>query len=804
MISEFWTSDEIVGWSTQVGNHGDYFQRRTLKPFILSCLSADPRDPEGFPVIFPRMHRLALDASTADTESPAFWTKSVKELSGRSLDLTDSLVIDLGCGEGCMLRFLSDFGATGVAIDGSPQLINFAKKKWGERKAKASFVLQDLSDSNFDLLKIINSQIEQRQICDFREIIVLCLNVLDHIKDITPIIEQINLLVKGSQKPPTVIVSTLNPHFFFKYGPLRQGKGFDISSNPRAQYTFPWSETPTEFFPRDWVAYDTIFTEANIDVTATFATDLDAMGKFEGDSIELRIKLDLPVGKNWKKAQGPFNLWRLQSPHNHTTPTKKELETLISKLPHLAHLSPKIKAYLKTMHTELKVIECEEGEIIASPGQRCPGVSFVSSGSFDVKAGAGNAQHLRNGLTFGDLECSGTFYAGRYLYEVRAGPDKGALLMIPTRILNKIFSGLNEPASCSLGDILFLSMRKSFNTFTPYYHRSSEVAIRKHRHHLVKNNPHLNRRTLSARDIEHFVRGLVTLINIDEEKFKIASGFPNLSFLINAREMRRWISGNSSSGSSDTPYQNVIAFLHDLGIIDSFSIRSLMGSEKSNMRNEFGNLCSKIFREGVDTIIRNRLYKDEGIQLTREQLERIVNGGQLHKIDLLHEDRIKSLVKTDKDVMYVRRSLRALISESQKELRGIVSNPEIADNAVLTYYYNIAFIHWSVINAKEKCFLVIRDYPFLRRVTGGGEGWLVELAARTELYGHVLDERHRRIDEEVTSKEPAFRLERARDYIGHFKSYVLGHWNSGIDVDYSGAHRVGDVASWWSHVRDDK
>lgn len=70
-------------------------------------------------------------------------------------DLQGKLILDAGCGEGYFSDFLNKNGASVIGIDASQNLIDIAKKKYGENKT-LSFLKHDLregldfTDSHFD------------------------------------------------------------------------------------------------------------------------------------------------------------------------------------------------------------------------------------------------------------------------------------------------------------------------------------------------------------------------------------------------------------------------------------------------------------------------------------------------------------------------------------------------------------------------------------------------------------------------------------------------------------------------------
>ena len=104
-------------------------------------------------------------------------------------------ILDLGCGGGILAETLAEEGANILAIDLSKKLINEAKKRAKFKKLKIDYKCQSIknlenSGAKFD--------------------IILCLEVVEHIKDYKNFVE---LALKCLKKDGIIIFSTINKSF---------------------------------------------------------------------------------------------------------------------------------------------------------------------------------------------------------------------------------------------------------------------------------------------------------------------------------------------------------------------------------------------------------------------------------------------------------------------------------------------------------------------------------------------------------------------------------------------------------------
>jgi 2-polyprenyl-3-methyl-5-hydroxy-6-metoxy-1,4-benzoquinol methylase len=787
-LSDFWHGKDAKRWSDHVGEHGDSFQQRYLKPYIISCAlskqQSEIRLESIYPLILHRTMEVPLD-QLADTQA---WHRIVAEFVGSSIDLTDHLIIDLGCGEGFMQRFLHGFKATCVGLDSSVPLIAEARRKQAPAHNAPVYETIDLKNDDLDLNDLISTLVHPKLIDDFREILIMCINVLDHMLDPEIIVKHVRSICHRHTNT-SFVVSTLNPTFFVKLGPPHRVPISELCRQAPLDLQLLRGSPNVQICPRGWGAYNEFFSSVGFNVDYFCATDLDDHPDDENISL-------VP---DWPRAGGPFLLWHLTSAETESVELDV-LERIFSRLAIFSNIDPNICTILKDRIQLLALRKFGPSSLVAMPGAICHGLSIVTDGRFVVTIDKAVVQEFTPSGAFGDLESGHGFYAGRYLYEVRSGNEGGVCLEIPTSVLYEILKGVragvlavDELSSryTSLGDRLFLSARDRFNAYNPFYHRSIDIRPSQHPNPRVRKSKYLrNNRNLSVRDIEHIIRCLVTLVNLQEEKFdEIADvdSVPGLALFVNPKDLKIWLSGREP-GAKERPFASELALLHKLGIVDAFSIPRIDES-RDELRNMINGFYEQLVRAAVGLIVGNRFAAIEGTNLSERQLATVIQ--QSHIDQLITSQVVRNL--SAEAIRLTANCHRAMIeSENSLDILFRHKEPKQARKIAVDYYYNIAFLKWGLFSRDERRLVIVRDYQFFRRVTGGGIQWIDELEARLELRARLV-------------KEPRDwnHLARVENYFHYATAYVLGHWRQGWDLDYSGPRSRKPEGSWRSLISFD-
>ena len=112
--------------------------------------------------------------------------------------LEKKLIIDLGCGGGILSETLAEEGANILAIDQSKKLINEAKKRAKSKKLKIDYQCQSIKS-----LKGKRAKFD----------IILCMEVIEHIKDYRSFIKLAFQCLKKTSYFLTIIMTCLKTCF---------------------------------------------------------------------------------------------------------------------------------------------------------------------------------------------------------------------------------------------------------------------------------------------------------------------------------------------------------------------------------------------------------------------------------------------------------------------------------------------------------------------------------------------------------------------------------------------------------------
>jgi 2-polyprenyl-3-methyl-5-hydroxy-6-metoxy-1,4-benzoquinol methylase len=785
-VSDPWNCKDAKRWSDHVGTYGDAFQQRYIKSFVMSCLLADLNSAMHLNSVFPRFLHRIMETPIELLAEEMTWKMIAAEFVGGPIDLSQHLIVDLGCGEGIVERFLGSLGATCVGLDYSGTLITEARRKQDD----SPNLLYEIVDfrKDFKLLQLIERFVAPKSIDDFESLVVLSINTLDHLADPTPLMAQVRALCR-LRTDATFVISTLNPTFYLKMGSPLRIPAAEFTKQAPFDVHLTMSRATTHIFPRGWGSYSEFFSSAGFDTEYFFATDLDDFPENE----------TIPVSPDCPRAGGPFLFWRL-IPVNGRTISEEELEKLLSSLALFSNIDPKTSTTLRANLKSLVVRNFKPDELVAMPGGICRGLSIVTRGTFVVTIDKAIVQDFGPSTAFGDLESCSGFYAGRYLYEVRAGATGGECLDIPTAVLYTLLTGsqrghqsdLLMPTSTSIGDRLFLSMRDRFNAHNPFYHRSIEVRPSQHPSRRVNSSRHfINNRQFSLRDVEHLIRCLVTLVTVQEEKFTglessdtrrsdDAHRAPGLAVFVNPKDIKIWLSGREP-GAKERPFASELAVLHKLGLIDAFSIPQI-----DDGKNQLRNMITAVFDQLVNAAVNMIVARKFALVKNETPNERLLT-------DIILPNHIDQLVTSqivrnlNSEAIKLTASCTRAMNESRRALELLFGHKRLheAQEIAISYYYNIAFLKWALFARDERRLIVIRDYQFFRRVTGGGLQWIEELEARLELR-----------DRMVKGSRDWSHLARVENYLKYVSAYVLGHWRQGWDLDYSGPRSRKPEGSW--------
>jgi hypothetical protein len=212
--------------------------------------------------------------------------------------------------------------------------------------------------------------------------------------------------------------------------------------------------------------------------------------------------------------------------------------------------------------------------------------------------------------------------------------------------------------------------------------------------------------------------------------------------------------------------------LYATGIIDAFNLGqpAPINSDKPllSLQKEVKATFASLAHSAREAIIKRRAAA-HGLELDHASLEATISAKRVNELAVTQWPKRPggeciSLTAARLDAFNVSARILGL------KLKNYDAGAEIAAD----YYFNVAFLNWGLFLRKERRFLIIRDYPFFRRVVAGGEEWMEELCARVYLRGGndypLIWEGHE---------------QQYHNYLRHAEAYALSSWEAGRDVDSS-------------------
>jgi hypothetical protein len=199
-----------------------------------------------------------------------------------------------------------------------------------------------------------------------------------------------------------------------------------------------------------------------------------------------------------------------------------------------------------------------------------------------------------------------------------------------------------------------------------------------------------------------------------------------------------------------------------------------------SLQKEVKAVFASLARSARDAIIRRRAAA-YGVGLDQASLEAVISAERVNELAATQWTR-----RPGGDSLSLTAACLDAFKVSARILGLKLQNDDAGAKVAADYYFNVAFMNWGLFLRKERRFVIIRDYPFFRRVVAGGEEWMEELCARVYLRGGndyplIWDGGEQRYD----------------NYLRHVEAYALSYWEMGRDVDYSGPEVVSHQASWY-------
>lgn len=397
--------------------------------------------------------RRHLGAATSDVTTRNDGLLRWHRLAVEDSHLLDGVrILDLGCGEGYLGRWLSHAGAAYAGIDAASRLVRAPTSSRSSAASKAScrLVKGDLSKDAEDIASFIRKH-------DLSEpTLVTAIDSLDHMPNPMRLLKNLSAYLGGLATPAPLLVVTLNPRLYDK-SPEDNCDIVPITSTEivGTLRDVTIASTGVRVTPcfrsiREWEA---IFRECGFQQLSAAPLQFSAHQLCPEDaatSISLNI--------------APFHAWLLYPHGRRSTATSETLRTLrkIEGSPFAQVGSAeweRVSSVLTQKLPSLSVIEYRKNAPIMLPHSPGGDVFVVLDGQAALLGHRDQVLlPLGPGAVFGELEFyagsgvrdAASFWISRYVLPVRAEADATRCLLIPRLVFEDVLNGISSPLSARL------------------------------------------------------------------------------------------------------------------------------------------------------------------------------------------------------------------------------------------------------------------------------------------------------------------------------------------------------------------
>lgn len=763
-------TDFVTRWCTTIGSddspYGDVFREILVNPVVLAFASevlarrrdgAAQRSDWHLPLyrgVAEQHHELSGSYTTANIRN---WHSGAAERT----DLAGLRVLDLGCGEAYLGRWLGRMGASYVGVDLPPKPaspLQLAQSRFlNEVKTgvihpdKFRLVSADLDGSSFEAAPL--DEALQNEGPD----LVIMAVLLDHLSDPEPLLRWVGGLGERYQKIPAILCWTLNPDYY-------QANSTDITVDG----PLPHSRIRHHLAPvrsiggavpvllRCPLTYESHFAETNLNVIQTAPLDFPRHpASLEGQEASFR------------DGEPPFISWHLCQrarsirPGDHST-----LESLFNQPTCLLSQLPEEQKQLLREHLGLIAVET----YTAYSTLLCPHnlggdllIVLVGTALLSVR---GVVKRTFSPLDLlGDFETWSDKLPKRYFYPIAGGPDGVTVLRIPRKLVQVLLKNAR-----SAGELLFLQLRDRF------YDQMWLYEMRYVSKKTLKYLP--GRLDIDVGIVNRIARVILFASGLEHETFSRTSGV-HLAFL-SINDLLELTREGSSRGSSDQELHTVFNILVGTRVIDSFHPIDLYSEQfdvKYTKMLTDDVLSSRLARFVWEGVMREAAQSIYGtlLDVPDAAVKRCLTGESVPEFSLAD-----GITATNGKVK---------VSAKQAFLNGplrTADRQKIPREMVESWFRYVAKAHYFLFRQVRQYFIMINDQFMLRAIALADDDASVEqlilAQSRTvEPETHLLQERVKR--ENLWSDSGFLRRKR---YLQGISDFVRADLAKGARLAFSG------------------
>lgn len=464
-------SRDAIAWSEGRGEYGDLFQRYIIKPFIAAYAQFVSEQPARRPLAARRrMRTLYSDLIAAVAREPEDPEQVLSDKAGPQL--ANLAVLDLGCGEAFLGRWLVQAGANYLGIDQDECLLKKAADKAEEAKLTVPVSKGDIVTAAQRELPVLEDATEPN--------LVTMTGVVDHIENFEEVMAALSQWASTDGQRPDFIIATLNPYFFRTLRDLDQSRA-DDGRPMRVPVYLAISDSNSWPYLRWPGEYERAFVDAGFHVLASLSPSVGMLQAVPGEDIaalcgrreaiveppvqgrfssEVMEKVKSPV------YVGPFILWLLRPRERGNLLDTEQLRAIGKNLSDPAAIEPLITELCSVGAAGLPVLELTDGspvEHAGSLGGRCYVVldGTVTRWKQLPTGDSATVQFFKTGELIGEFEAGTNLVADRFKDDITAnGPC--TLIVLEKPLLDK---SLTKP-DAALAARLFTTLRRRMSQYS--------------------------------------------------------------------------------------------------------------------------------------------------------------------------------------------------------------------------------------------------------------------------------------------------------------------------------------------------
>lgn len=682
----FQDPDYCEKWSKARGPLGDEFQRYLIKPFIAACAvylkeERTRQQPRNVALhVRSRYHELLGQIAATGSADPE---ATIANVAGSALG--PLAVMDLGCGEAFLGRWLAALGSQYIGLDYSPTMLEKAKAKAREAAVSTPVELCDLVSASPKELSAFAQKVWQRPHPD----LVTATSFLDNIEDCKVLMQKLADWAMDASRSPDFILATLYPFYFRTLSDLEIIYASAGNTDPQFDIHLASTDSDVKAYLRWPLEYERVFADAGFHVLSCIHPDLASLpSDVRNGIVQLRGDRLQKVPKGSIHA-GPFVLWLLRPRTRGRLISHNQLGQMAKDSDLLAYISE--AAGRTDTPSTFKFVEFQPGTIIEHAGSLGGSCCIVIKGSAVRLGGIGSApvQTFGEGSIFGEFETGDNATSDRYRDDLAAGPAGCTLIEIPFTSVRELLA----PPEASVARALFLTLRARMSQYSWTWTKNSAKGTKQGE-------------AASNRTYDHLARALLFGLSC-EAADRRALGPAVL--VANTRALQKFIYDDDST---DTFKEGFPQFVSS-GVLDA----GIWTMRRTRDRSKSADQVVELSQETWKKTVRQTFDLVAG--------SRINNPGRLqHVIDTLmdHQGSVSSRAKVRQ--LWHNGAFSSYANEVRNDARRVIRSNEEEKRIFDEWLANLAAIQAGIFS-QSASLIFIRDESLLRDMVKLGDAMAI-------------------------------------------------------------------------------